>query len=90
MPAFFAYGVGMEQITVRKVDSRCVEEARRLAKLRGISMNTVYCEVLEKGLGSDGGAKTNGLERFAADSDFGEQWDSHLEELRQVNLADWE
>jgi len=34
------------------------------------------------------GKKTNGLERFARDSNFDPDWHAHLEELRQVNPED--
>lgn len=90
MDAVNAYNAGMDQITVRKVSSRCVNEAKRLAKSRGVAMNTIFREALEKGLGVSSAERTNGLERFAGDPDFGEGWDAHLEELRQVNPADWE
>jgi len=88
--AVIAYDVGMDQITVRKINPRCVDEAKRLAKSRGVAMNTIFREVLEKGLGIASAERTNGLERFAGDSDFGNGWESHLEELKQVNPADWE
>lgn len=44
----------MKQITVRWVQERCIEEAKRLSLQRGVVMNTVLLEALEKGLGIDG------------------------------------
>ena len=79
----------MKQITVRRVQERCIEEAKWLSLQRGVAMNTVLVEALEKGLGLDGEKRPNGLERFAGDSDFGPGWDAHLEELRRVNPEDW-
>ena len=79
----------MKQITVRQVQDRCIEEAKLRSRERGVAMNTVLVEALEKGLGIDAEKKTNGLERFAGDSDFGPDWDARLEELRQVNPEDW-
>jgi hypothetical protein len=79
----------MKQITVRKVRDGCVAEARRRAKERGVAMNRVLVEALEKGLGMDGERQTNGLEEFAGDSEFGPGWDAYLEELRLVNPDDW-
>ncbi|MEO5714236.1 MAG: hypothetical protein ABIT37_12185 [Luteolibacter sp.] len=79
----------MKQVTVRQVRERCIEEAKLRSRERGVAMNTVLVEALEKGLGLDHEKATNGLERFAGDSDFGPEWDSHLEELRQVNPEDW-
>ncbi len=79
----------MKQITVRQVRDRCIEEAKLRSQQRGVAMNTVLVEALEKGLGLNADQKTNGLERFASDSDFGPEWDARLEELRQVNPEDW-
>lgn len=79
----------MKQITVRQVQDRCIEEAKLRSRERGVAMNTVLVEALEKGLGLDAEKKTNGLERFSGDSDFGPDWDDRLEELRQVNPEDW-
>lgn len=80
----------MKQITVRRVQDLCIAEAKRLARERGVAVNTVLVEALEKGLGVGCEKTTNGLERFAGDSDFGPDWDAHLEELNQINPADWE
>jgi hypothetical protein len=79
----------MKQITVRRVREHCLEEATRLSRKRGVTVNTVLVEALEKGLGLDPEKTTNGLERFAGDSDFGPDWDARLEQLRQVNPEDW-
>lgn len=79
----------MKQITVRKVHDSCLAQAKRLSRERGVAMNTILVEALEKGLGFDAGMAKNGLERFAGDSDFGPGWEAHLEELRQVNPEDW-
>ena len=79
----------MKQITVRRVRKHCLEEAARLSRKRGVTVNTVLVEALEKGLGLNPGKSTNGLERFAGDSDFGADWDARIEELRAVNPEDW-
>ena len=84
-----AYTAGVKQITVRRVREHCIEEATRLSRKRGVTVNTVLVEALEKGLGLDPEKSTNGLERCAADSDFGPDWDAHLNELRVVNPEDW-
>ncbi len=80
----------MKQITVRRVRETCIDEAKRLARERGVAVNTVLVEALEKGLGVGPEKATNGLERFSGDSDFGPGWDANLEELNQINPADWE
>lgn len=79
----------MKQITVRRVRESCLDEAKRRAKLEGVAINTVLVQALEKGLGIDEPKRTNGLEKFAGDSDFGPDWDAHLSELNQVNPEDW-
>jgi hypothetical protein len=80
----------MKQITVRRVQDLCVAEAKRLARERGVAVNTVFVEALEKGLGVGPEKTTNGLERFSGDSDFGPGWDAHLEALNLIHPADWE
>jgi hypothetical protein len=89
MHAFSEYSACVKQITIRQVGERCLEEAKKRAKQRGVPMNTVFRDALAKGLGVVGEKQTNGLERFAADSDFGSEWDAHLDELRRVNPDDW-
>jgi len=79
----------MKQITVRRVGEKCIAEAKKRAHQRGVAMNTVLVEALEKGLEMDVEQRTNGLECFAGDSDFGAGWDAYLEDLRQVNPEDW-
>ena len=79
----------MKQITIRRVGDRCVTEAKKRAKKRGVSMNTVFQEALAKGLGVETEKATNGLEKFSGKSDFGADWDAHLEELRKIDPADW-
>jgi hypothetical protein len=79
----------MKQITIRQVGDRCVAEAKKRAKKRGVSMNTVFQEALAKGLGVETEKTTNGLEIFSGKSDLGPDWDAHLEELRTIDPADW-
>lgn len=79
----------MTQVTIRRIEEVWVEKAKLEAARRQVSMNTVLVEALRKGLGVDASKKTNGLECFAGDSDFGPGWDNYLEELKQVNPEDW-
>jgi len=81
----------MKQITVRRVLDRCVEEAKVRARQRGVAMNTILVEALEKGLGIEAGlVRRNNLDRFAGDSDFGPEWDAFLEtDLKQVDESLW-
>ena len=79
----------MNQITVRNLSDRSLAHARELARERGISLNRVLLDALDAGLGLGPEARTNGLEKFAGDSDFGPGWDAYLEELKRVDPADW-
>lgn len=80
---------GMAQLTIRRVDERCVAKAKAEAKRRGVSMNEVLRESLQRGLGVDAEKPPNGLEKFAGDSDFGPDWDGYLEELNRIDPEDW-
>jgi hypothetical protein len=80
----------MKQITVRQVSDHCVAEAKSLARKRGVAMNAIFVEALEKGLGLDAENMTNGLEKFAGDSDFGPGWESRMAEVSQIDPGDWQ
>ncbi len=84
-----AYTAYMKQITIRRIRESSLELAKHRAKQRGVAMNTVLVEALEKGLGLEEPSRTNGLEKFAGDSDFGPSWDAHLQELKEIDPADW-
>jgi hypothetical protein len=80
----------MKQITVRNVSTRGLKRARELALERSVSLNDVYLDALEKGLGLAEEKPTNGLERFAGDSDFGPKWQQYLEkDLNQIDEEIW-
>ncbi|MCC5790019.1 MAG: hypothetical protein JJT75_10305 [Opitutales bacterium] len=86
---FFTDTVGMKQLTIRRVDERCVAKAKAEAKRRGVSMNEILRESLRRGLELDAEKPRNGLEKFAGDSDFGPEWDEYLEELNRIDPEDW-
>lgn len=52
-------------------------------------MNTVLVQALEIGLGVHAEPSSNGLEKFAGDSDFGPDWDAKMQDLERVNPEDW-
>lgn len=77
----------MKQITIRKVSLRGVEQARRLAKEQGIPLNDVLRDAVEKGLGM---VRSNGLEIYSGDSDFGPDWDQYLKnDLNKIDEEMW-
>lgn len=64
-------------------------QAKELARERGTSINRVFVDAIESLLGLRGQPRTNGLEKFAGDSDFGTDWDTYLEDLRKIAPEDW-
>jgi hypothetical protein len=81
----------MTQVTIRRVEESWVAKAKADAAERGVSMNQVLVDALQRGLGVGGELKTNGLEKFSGDSkdSLGPEWDTYLEELKVVNPEDW-
>ena len=81
----------MKQITVRKVNERAIERARELAKHRGVSLNRIYRDAIEKGLGvTETPQRYNDLGKFAGDSDFGPEWDKFLDrDLNRIDEDEW-
>jgi len=79
----------MKQVTLRKIRESSLSKAKQQARERGVAMNTVLVEALERGLGDRPDAPANGLEEFAADSDFGPDWDARMEELETIHPDDW-
>jgi len=81
----------MKQITVRRVSEKCLQMAKQRAEKRHVSMNTVLLEALETGLGLGVENATNGLEKYAGDSDFGPNWDHFLQaELHKIDQELWQ
>jgi len=86
-PAYIAL---MKQITIRSIPERSIERARSLARERDLPLNHIYVEAMNRGLGLGDTPVLNGLQKYAADSDFGPEWDDYLEDLKQVDPKDWE
>ena len=77
----------MKQITIRKVSERGLALARRMAKEQDVPLNEVLRNAVEKGLGL---ARSNGLEVYAGDSDFGPEWEQYLEkDLNRIDPEMW-
>ena len=81
------YNAYMKQITIRKVSERGLALARRMAKEQDVPLNEVLRNAVEKGLGL---ARSNGLEVYAGDSDFGPEWERYLEkDLNRIDPEIW-
>ncbi len=80
----------MTQVTVRRVEEGWVAKAKAEAKRRGVSMNEVLRQALRRGLGMEGErVRKMNLDRFAGDSDFGEDWDEIMEEFNRIDEESW-
>ena len=82
----------MDQITVRKVNERCISRARERARERGISLNKVYQEALEKGLGvNEVPGRYNDLDKYAGSMKPDAKFERYLDEdLKQIDSEMWE
>ena len=82
----------MTQVTIRQVEEEWVAKAKADAAARGVSMNTVLREAVRRGLGLEGGKRTNGLEKYAGDSAelFDEGFDEAMKECSKIDPRDWE
>jgi hypothetical protein len=80
----------MKQVTVRRVQDRCLEVAKHKAMERRVSMNTVLLEALETGLGVKSEILHHDLDHYAGATDFGPDWDRFLKvELNQIDEEPW-
>jgi hypothetical protein len=84
------FSVFMKQITVRNLSEAAIESARKRARREGKSLNRVYVETIEAGLGIGKGKRQDDLDQFAGDSDFGPDWEKFLDkELNRIDKGDW-
>lgn len=85
----------MAQVTIRRVEESWVAKAKADAAERGVSMNQVLVDALQRGLGVGPEKKTNGLERLAGTMTFESKeeetrWDKFIdEELNEIDPDDW-
>jgi len=81
----------MTQVTIRRVEEAWVKKAKEEARVKGVSMNTVLVDALKRGLAVEEckPVRKNNLDRYAGDSDFGPEWDRHLETLNQIDEELW-
>ena len=82
----------MTQLTIRRVDEAWVAKAKADAAKRGVSMNQVLVDALQRGLGVDGSSKTNGLEQFSGTcpEGFGEGFDEAMQDCSRIDPRDWQ
>ena len=82
----------MTQVTVRRVEEAWV--AKAIAVERGVSMNTVLVDALQRGLGVATQKKTNGLEEFAGSMPFEPEaeriaWDVAMKDCERIDEESW-
>ncbi len=82
----------MIQVTIRRVEESWVAQAKSEAKSRGVSMNQVLVDALQRGLGMNGQPKTNGLERFSGTcpDGFGPEFEEAMKDCSRIDPRDWE
>lgn len=68
-----------------------MKKAKEEAARRKVSMNHVLVEALRRGLGADSEpVRKSNLDRYARDSDFGQEWDDFLErDLKYIDPELW-
>jgi hypothetical protein len=88
---FLKESVCMTQVTIRRVEESWVAKAKADAAERGVSMNQVLVEALQRGLGVNGHPKTNGLERFAGTcpEGFGKEFDEAMKDCSRIDEESW-
>ena len=91
---FLGESACMTQLTIRRVDEAWVAKAKADAAERGVSMNQVLVDALQRGLGVGGKKKSNGLEQFAGslpfESEAEEQaWNEAMRDCEQIDPEQW-
>lgn len=77
----------MKQVTIRKVSDQGLATARRMAKEQDVPLNEILRNAVERGLGVP---RSNGLEVYAGDSEFGPDWEHYLEkDLNRIDREMW-
>ena len=81
----------MAQLTIRRIEESWVAKAKADAAERGVSMNQVLVDALQRGLGVDAPRKTNGLEKFAGDSPegFGPEFEAAMKDCSRIDEDSW-
>ncbi len=84
----------MVQVTIRRVEESWVEKAKVEAAERGVSMNQILVDALQRGLGVDSSRKTNGLEKFTRSMPFDSEaeriaWDGAMKDCEQIDEEQW-
>lgn len=79
----------MSQVTVRKVKDEWVAKAKAEAAARGVSMNSLFVELIRERFGES--KTSNGLEKFAGTQPegFGSEFDQAMEECSQIEASEW-
>jgi len=82
---------GMRQVSIQGIQEDPVEQAKRQATERGISLNHVLREALLRGLAIHGELATNGLERFAGTcpEGFGPEFEAAMRDCSQIACCSW-
>jgi len=82
----------MAQVTIRRVEEDWVAKAKADASVRGVSMNQVLVDALQRGLGVATPKKTNGLEKFAGScpEGFGPEFEEAMKDCSRIDEEVWQ
>jgi len=82
----------MTQVTIRRVEKDWVAKAKADAAERGVSMNQVLVDALQRGLGVATPKKTNGLEKFAGScpEGFGPEFEEAMKDCSRIDEEAWQ
>jgi hypothetical protein len=82
----------MMQVTIRRVEEAWVAKAKADAAKRGVSMNQVLVDALQRGLGVSAEKKSNGLERFAGScpEGFGPEFNEAIKDCSRIDEESWQ
>jgi len=84
----------MPQVTIRHVEEGWVAKAKADARKRGVSMNQVLVDALQRGLGVGPEPRANGLARFAGalpfeSSEEEAKWNESMQVFDKVDEQLW-
>jgi len=84
----------MVKLTIQDIEESLVDMAKADAADRGVSLNQVLLEALQRGLGVATPKKTNGLEKFAGSMPFESEaeqktWDDAMKHCEQIDEESW-
>lgn len=82
----------MPQVTIRNVKEDWIEEVKKIALEKNMSMNSVFLEMIDVAVGSSSkSGETNGMEKFSGDSAdlIGDEFDQAVDIFSKIDKELW-